>query len=145
MSELERLQPIIGTSLVRVRRVFHVLGDEVDRSEGSVELKFSSGQVVLGEVGPAGDSMRISHEEWVDVFAEPLSPENRAFVASAGKDTAFDVSKEAPFDKLIGRKVMEICEIVGLSGKCMGYVFDVHGEMLVMWVNSDEVFATVLP
>ena len=40
---------------------------------------------------------------------------------------------------------MEICELVGVSGKCMGYVFDVHGEMLVMWVNSDETFATVLP
>lgn len=145
MSELENLRPIIGTSLIRVRRIFHVFDGEVDRSEGSVELKFSSGQIVLGEVGPAGDSMRISYEEWEDIFAEPLSPENRAFVASAGKDAAFDVSGEAPFDKLIGGRVMEVCEIAGASGKCMGYVFDVQGEMLVIWVNSDETFATVLP
>lgn len=145
MSELEKMRSIVGSRLTRVRRTYFVHGDEVDRSEGGVELSFSSGHILFGDAGPDGDSMVVSYEEWVDIFAEPLSPENREHVETTGKHVAFDVSNEAPFMDLIGGKVMEVCEIAGVSGKRIGYVFDVHGEMLVMWVNSDETFATVLP
>lgn len=145
MSELEKMRPIVGSRLTRVRRTYFVHGEGVDRSEGGVELSFSSGHFVFGDAGPDGDSMAISYEEWVDVFAEPLSPENREFVRTSGKHVAFDVSNDQPFKDLVGGSVMDIFEMSGVSGKSIGYVFNVHGEMLVMWVNSDETFATVLP
>lgn len=145
MSELDKMRPIVGSRLTRVRRIYFVHGEEIDRSEGGVELTFSSGHVVFGDAGPDGDSMAVSYDQWVDAFAEPLSPENREFVETSGEHVAFDVSNEEPFKGLVGGDVMDVYEMLGASGKCMGYVFNVHGEMLVTWVNSDETFATVLP
>jgi hypothetical protein len=145
MSELEKMRPIVGNRLTRVRRMYFVHGDEVDRSEGGVELSFSSGHFVFGDAGPDGDSMAVSYEEWADPFAEPLNPENREFVETSGKHVAFDVSNEDPFENIIGGNVMDIFEMSGVTGKSIGYVFDVNGEMLAIWVNSDETFATVLP
>lgn len=145
MSDLDTLRPLEDTTLTQVRRIFYVFKGEVDRHEGEVELTFSSGQVVLGQAGPEGYSMRLGYEPWVDPFEGHMTPENQEYVATHGKAEAFDVSDEAPFNDRIGKKVTDIFEIAGISGWCIGYVFYIGGEMLVMWANCDETFATVLP
>lgn len=145
MTELDTLRVVVDSRLTGIRRVFHVLGGEIDRSEGGVELRFSSGHTIYGEAGPDGDSLSIRYEPWADPFEGRMTPENAAYVAEVGKAEAIDVSGEQPFRDLVGGEVTDVCSIVNASGKQIGVVFVVAGEMLTVWVNSDETFATVLP
>jgi len=89
----EIVASLCGAALVtRVRRVFYVFDDEVDREFGPVELTFSDGAAVVFDAGADGEALAVRRGAWRDPFAEPLSEANRSFVREHGKWTAFDVS-----------------------------------------------------
>lgn len=92
-----------GLSIRRVRRVRYVFEGEVSSiDDGPLELTWSSGRILLFDAGANGANLTVRDGSWYDPFSEPLSGENRAWVAQYGKWTAFDVSREPPYDSLIG-------------------------------------------
>jgi len=95
-------------------------------------------------VGRRGDELgavqRVVVGSWVDPFREPLSEENRAYVESHGKWTAFDTSatpEMAPLVEQIVRRVLPIRDQAGLR---RGVQLDLGDEQVTYVVDGDEGF-----
>jgi hypothetical protein len=75
-----------GRRVRQLRRVLYV-GPDGERNDfdGALEITVDGGTTVLLFGGPRADGMRWEEGRWADPFAEPLSPENRAFVKPAGR------------------------------------------------------------
>ncbi len=136
----ERLAGILSSAIVRVRRINYVRpGGARDVSEGPVEVALDNGAVFRLESGSDGESLRFAIGEWVDPFAEPLSPENREFVARSGKWTAFDVSGDQNIAKLFGARLRDL-NLVIVSGKVVGVELVFDSAALRAEVRADELF-----
>ena len=83
--------------------------------------------------------MRLGIGEWTDPFAEPLSPENRDFVARSGKWKAFDVSHESNFGRLIGQRLRDL-SLLTRCGKVIGVELLFESTILRAEVRADELF-----
>jgi len=143
MNDIDRLHAITGSSLTGARRIFHVLGNDVDRSSGAVELSFSSGQTIWCDAGPDGDSLSVNYTPWVDPFEGHMTEENIEYVSKYGKLTAIDTSDEAPFDHLIGKRIMDVAQTVSVKGNRIGLVFNIYGTFLTVYSNSDETRVSI--
>lgn len=94
--QIRSLTDVIGSRITRVRRVQYVYRGVPDTDFGPFELTFGA-RVVLLDNASDGEELRVRTEPWEDPFVEPLSEENRAFVETSGKWTAFDVSTVGAF------------------------------------------------
>ena len=91
-----------------------------------------------------GDSVRIHNDAWIDPFAEPLSPANEDYVRTSGKWTKCDVSDEAPFAHLVGRKLIDVAPMPGATGKLYGLLLNASGYLLAIYANADELHVRLL-
>jgi hypothetical protein len=136
----ESLIRAIGTPIRRVRRMHYVYSDQPDTDFGPVELTVGE-QLFLFDNEPDGESLRITGAAWIDPFAEPLSAENREFVARSGKWTAFDVSADRAWASLIGEVLSEVEPIVNSAHKMTGIILRTeHGGVVRLGVEADELF-----
>jgi hypothetical protein len=139
------LAKYVGATVARVSRLRYQVGDDVEAAnDGSIEITFGSGAVLLCEAGADGETVRIEDKPWVDPFAGPLSPENEEYVATSGKWTKFDVSEESPFTDLVGRKVSDVAPVDGGTGKRYGLVVNVSGYLLAVYTMADELRVRLL-
>jgi hypothetical protein len=140
------LAKYVGGTVSRVHRLKYEVDGEVvsDPNEGTVEVVFDGGAVLLCESAPDGETVRIGEVLWADPFAGPLSPENEEYVRTSGKWTRHDVSDADPFTALIGRKVVDIAPIAGSTGKLYGLVLNVSGYLLACYANADELRVRLL-
>lgn len=134
------LAGFLSSAVVRVRRINYVSpGGSREASEGPVEVSLDNGVVFRLESGTDGESLRFAVGEWVDPFVEPLSPENRDFVAKSGKWTAFDVSSDRNFGRLIGGRIGDV-NLLTASGKIVGIELIFGSVTLKAEVRADELF-----
>jgi hypothetical protein len=133
----------VGATVDRIRRVFYVYRDEVDRRAGALEVRFSDGTVRLFDAGPDGERLAVSDQVWVDAFEGHLDDVNREYVAKSGKWTAFDVSDESPYADLIGARVEAAAAIAGRDGSSVGVVMNVAGRELRASAGADELLVDV--
>lgn len=131
----------VGGIVSQVHRLRFELGGDVvsGPNEGSVEVRFEDGAVLLCECAPDGETIVVRDTAWVDPFAGTLSTENEEFVRTSGKWFRHDVSDEAPFADTISRTVVDIAAIVGTTGKRYGLVLNVSGFLLALYANADEL------
>ena len=135
----ELLVGFLSSAVVRVRRINYVSPEGVRASnEGPVEVSLDNGVVFRFESGADGESLRFAVGELVDPFIEPLSPENRAFVAESGKWTAFDVSSDPSFGRLIGAQIGDV-NLLTASGKVVGIELVCGSATLRVEVRGDEL------
>lgn len=139
----DTLAGLIGKRIASIRRLLYVFAGRVRSDIGPIEVSFSDGSTFLFNVGPDGESLRIEEGLWRDPFQEPLSPENREFVARSGKVTAFDVSAKRPYDALIGRTVLDLQPIVGLLDKITGASIITDARTIRVTIGADEVLVEV--
>jgi hypothetical protein len=139
------LRGLVGRSIARVRRIQYVKPDGQFAQAGPLELTFSDGQVVLMEVGPGGEVLRVSTARWLDPFAEPLSPENRTYVNQVGKWTAFDVTDASPYVALRDQPVVSVVTEETGSGELHAVQLRVPTGTLHIRAESDELVVDVLP
>ncbi|MEU7758480.1 hypothetical protein [Micromonospora aurantiaca (nom. illeg.)] len=136
----DRLAGILSSTIVRVRRINFVQpGGVRDIDEGPIEVTLDSGAVYRLESGDDGESLRLAVGEWVDSFAEPLSPENREFVARSGKWVAFDVSSDRDFCRLIGTRLDDL-DLLITSGRIVGVELVFGLATLRAEVRGDELY-----
>lgn len=136
------LADVIGKEIAALSRIFYVFKGTVETRWGPIEIRFSDGSAITLDSGADGEGLRVD-ERWEDAFAEPLSDENRAFVARSGKWTAFDVSNEAPYRLLIGRAIKRIQPRVEPGGKITGARFYTDAGVIQADVVADELFVVV--
>lgn len=133
---------VCGPAVVtRVRRIFYVSDDEVDREYGPVELAFSDGTAVLFDAGADGEELAVWRGAWRDPFAEPLSEVNRLFVHEHGKWTAFDISVEPSPALLIGKPITGYDETRTENGKLTGVTLYSTDVRLSIETHTDELNA----
>lgn len=133
----ELLDSVIGRVLIRTARVLFVHGDSIG-SEGPIELDFGDGVLVF-RCGGDGQRLEVSSGPWVDPFGEPLSDENRAWVADHGAWRRFErLTPELAALEGHQLSAVEVLELQG--GSPMGVVLDfgIAGSLRVEAV-ADEL------
>ena len=136
----ELLAGFLSSAVARVRCVNYVSpGGSRDANEGPVEVSLDNGVVFRLESGSDGESLRFAIGKWVDPFIEPLSPENREFVARSGKWTAFDVSGDQNFGRFIGQRIKDL-NLLTAWGKVVGIELVFGSATLKAEVRADELF-----
>ncbi|KIR62878.1 hypothetical protein TK50_18235 [Micromonospora haikouensis] len=131
---------LLTSSIARVRRISYVQPGGVREGDGGpIELKLENGAIFRLESGADGESLRLGVGGWCDPFAEPMSVENREFVARSGKWVAFDVSCESGYKELIGRRVGDLGLLVEF-GKIVGADLSFGSTTLRVSVRADELF-----
>jgi hypothetical protein len=136
----DRLSDLLTCIVSRVRRINYVQPDgSRNASEGPIEFTLDDGGAVLRlESGADGESLRFRTGEWVDPFAEPLSPENREFVARSGKWTAFDVSADEDYRGVIGQHVKNL-NLMSRNGKVIGIELQFASMTIRAEVAADDL------
>jgi hypothetical protein len=139
------LTKYVGGVVSRVRQLKYEFGGNIDSepNEGTVELIFEDGSLLLCKSRLDGETVVIGDRPWIDPFAPPLSPENEEFVRTCGKLTRYDVSDTAPFADLIGRKLENIAVIAGT--KRYGLVLNVSGYLLALYAGAEELRIQLMP
>ncbi|MFE7796521.1 hypothetical protein [Nocardia sp. NPDC057440] len=141
----ESLAAAIGRRITAVRRVFYVHGEDVDRSEGPIELTFDEGTVLLFDAGSDGEELRVVPAAWRDPFAGLTEPEYIEYVAESGKYTAFDVGSEYPYSQLVGSRVAAVAESRLHDERLRAAVLEVSGFTLAVETVADELLVTCDP
>ena len=132
-----------GRIISHVRRVHYVTPDGAISDDGPIELSVIDYATLPLGVGPDGESLKVDSTSWVDPFREPLSSENREFVASAGKWTVFDVTEDEPTFRFIGQTVLSVTPITNPAGKLTGVRLSTSIGEIVAQVDADELAVAV--
>jgi hypothetical protein len=141
---VELLTDLVGRTVSRVRRILYVMPDgTINGDRGDLELTTDDGVRVLG-VGADGEEFVVRPGAWEDAFAEPLTPENAAFIRRSGKWVAFDLSTTPPFSALVGR--ITAVDPISRDGRITGAAVatDVGGRVEVN-CDGDETWVTFPP
>ncbi|MDO3649477.1 hypothetical protein [Nocardia mangyaensis] len=139
------LNAAVDATIVAVRRMFYVLGDDIDRTEGPIEFTFHTGATLLLDAGVDGTELRIGAAPWRDPFEPLVDPVNIEYVAISGKYTAFDVTDEPPYDRLLGRRVDAVSVVPLPDGRPRAATLYL-GEALVKAESiADELIVTLTP
>ncbi len=135
---LDGLRRALGRRVERCARIVYVVADEEPANDGPLELGFVGGEVLLLDGASDGESLRISNEPWRDPFTEPLSAENREFVASHGAWRRQDVSSRWPYSSLVGKAVADLVLLQNQFGRVAGVRILFEGGDLWFYVAGDE-------
>jgi hypothetical protein len=139
-----QLSGLLTSAIARVRLINYVQpGGHRQVGEGPIEFTLDNGTVLRLESGSDGESIRLCVGEWTDPFAEPLTPENREFVARSGKWTAFDVSSEKDYSRLIGQTLNNLGLILG-NGKVTGVSLLFGSTSIRAEVDADELSVDIM-
>lgn len=134
-----RFDNVLSSRIARVRRINYVEpAGRYNASEGPVEFAFDGGYSLRLESGADGESLRVCADEWTDQFVEPLSPENREFVETSGRWSAFDVSELEGYKLLIGQRVEDVSLMTRMS-KVVGVQLTIGPVILTAEVGADEL------
>ena len=127
---LYALSELKGHTITNLRRIWYVLGDEVHRHEGWIEVT-SQDLTLLVKGASDGTRLGVLPGPWTDPFALPLSPDNVAYLARFGTLRAFDVSGDDPYRLLIGEVVLEVKPSVNEDGQIFGVAVSFRGHELL--------------
>lgn len=142
MIVVEPLLQAAGQPISRIRRIHYTIDGVANTDFGLLELTIG-GRVLLIDNASDGETLRVVGDEWQDPFTEPMSPENREFVAQSGKWAAYDVSGDREFAGLIGDVLQGVEPITNPADKVVGVVLrTAGGEMLRLEVMGDELYLT---
>ena len=137
------LSNLQGCVVQQIRRIRYVVRGEITSDMGPIEIVFTDGSVVLLDAGSDGESLDAKSTAWVDHFAEPLSAENKRFVEESGKWTAFDVSAQQPYSRLISQRIVEVVPVRTLEDKIKGAMIRTARGVTQVEVDADEVSVNV--
>ena len=132
---------LVGREIARVRRLHYVFQDEVNTSDGPIELTFEDGESLLCDA--ASDwTLDFYGKAWVEPLREPLSETDKAYVDRYGRWRAYDVTDQPMYRGLVGRTVRqalpqynELLEMTGLLVRTDESVLD-----LQIWAGELRVF-----
>lgn len=139
------LNAAVDGTIVAVRRMFYVLGDDIDRTEGPIEFTFHDGATLLLDAGVDGAELRIGAAPWRDPFEPLVDPVNIEYVAASGKYTAFDVTDEPPYAALAGRRVDAVSVVPLPDGRPRAATLYLGAGMVKAESIADELIVTLVP
>lgn len=139
----EALTAAVDATIVAVRRMFYVLGTDVDRTEGPIEFTFHDGSTLLLDAGHDGEELRIRAARWRDPFEPLVDPVNIEYVAASGKYTAFDVTGEQPYAGLAGARVEAVSVVALADGRPRAATLYLDEGVVKVETLADELLVTV--
>jgi hypothetical protein len=90
-----------------------------------------------------GQDLVVQVGGWSDSFAEPLSPQDHAYIEENGKWSAFDVSQEAEYVPLIGMRVTSVEKWCNSDGALIGATIRIGAHIAALDPNGDELTVSV--
>jgi hypothetical protein len=138
------LSDLPGKSIRTIRRIMYVVQGTVTTEAGPIEITFADDMALLLDAAGDGEALEVRLSAWADPFAEPLSPENKIFVEHSGKWTAFDVSGQLPYSRLIAQQVREVTFAGTSNSKIRGVTIKAARSAIRVDIEADEVFAEVM-
>ncbi len=139
------LSAVVDATIIAVRRMFYVLGDDIDTAEGPIEFTFHDGSTLLLDVGVDGAELRIGAAPWRDPFEPLVDPVNIEYVAASGKYTAFDVTDEHPYVLFTGRRVDAVSVVPLPDGRPRAATLYLGEGMVKAESIADELIVTLVP
>ncbi|MEV6364264.1 hypothetical protein [Nocardia asteroides] len=139
------LNAAVDGTIIAVRRMFYVLGDDIDTAEGPIEFTFHDGSTLLLDVGVDGTELRIGAAPWRDPFEPLVDPVNIEYVAASGKYTAFDVTDEHPYALFAGRRVDAVSVVPLPDGRPRAATLYLGEGMVKAESIADELIVTLVP
>ncbi|GAD85760.1 hypothetical protein [Nocardia asteroides] len=139
------LSAAVDATIIAVRRMFYVLGDDIDTAEGPIEFTFHDGSTLLLDVGVDGAELRIGAAPWRDPFEPLVDPVNIEYVAASGKYTAFDVTDEHPYVLFAGRRVDAVSVVPLPDGRPRAATLYLGEGMVKAESIADELIVTLVP
>ena len=140
-NRMSRTPALVGREIARIRRLHYVFQDEVNASDGPIELTFADGSVVMCD-SAADWTLEFYGAAWVDPLPEPLSEADRAYVDRYGRWSAFDLTDQAPYSGLANQTVQqalpqynELLELTGLLIRTDEVILD-----LQLWAGELRAF-----
>lgn len=128
---------LVGQTVTGIARVLYEWRGALDDTDGDLELELN-GRLVLLDCASDGERLRVKEARWEDPFAEPLSDENRAYVAEAGKWRRVDCSHQGPYRDLIGQRITDVLLLRGAFGVIAGVRISVASRSLWFVAEGDE-------
>lgn len=129
---------LVGQTLTGIARVLFERHGVLDQSsDGALELELN-GRTVRLDSASDGEQLRVEEGRWEDPFAEPLSPENRAYVEEAGKWQWVDVSQQERYRDFIHRPITEVRSLKNRFGQICGVRISVDRRSLWFVAEGDE-------
>jgi Protein of unknown function (DUF3037) len=132
---------LVGREIARIRRLHYVFQDEVNASDGPIELTFADGSVVMCD-SAADWTLEFYGAAWVDPLPEPLSEADRAYVDRYGRWSAYDLTDQALYTGLANQTVQqaipqynELLELTGLVIRTDEVILD-----LQLWAGELRAF-----
>ncbi|WP_446663586.1 hypothetical protein [Flexivirga sp. B27] len=132
----------VGQRVSAMRRVRYMYQGAVFSEHGILELSFGRRTSLWMDSGHDGEKLRVCRGRWIDPFAEPLSAENREFVRTSGKWTAFDIDAEDDLGQLIGRSLDRVEPMWMFMGKLVGVRLTFGPSTVVVLSEADELHVT---
>lgn len=140
------LTALVGQRPTRIRRVHFVSGGVADQANGPIELTLADGTVLLFDAAADGEALSIRPEPWTDPFREPLSEENRAYLATHGRWSAFEVAPtDTPLGTFIGQPIIAAIGHTTPAGNLTGLDLRLPPATLRIEAAYDELLVTVIP
>ncbi len=132
------LAKLVGKRVARIVRILFELNGRFDQDDGPLELHFDDGRVLLLDGEGDGETLRLRSAAWADPFAEPLSAENRRFVAESGRWRRVDCTNAAPFTDIAGGTIESAQLLDNQFGVPAGVALHIVGRTLWFIVDCDE-------
>jgi hypothetical protein len=117
--------------------VLYEYAGKIDPNDGPLELKLD-GRTLLLDADADGERLRVVEQEWSDPFEEPLSEENRQYVAKHGMWRRVDCSRWEGYSSLVGQEVTEACVLVNEFGRIGGVRISTPAGTLWFVVEGDQ-------
>jgi hypothetical protein len=133
------LDNLVGRSVGKIRRVYYVHGDEIDRHAGALELTLDDGTVLLFDSASDGEALRVHSGSWDDPFKPPLSAEDQEYIRQHGRYSLFDVGDEPRYLPLVGATITHVLPMTASNQKIVGVrLATSHGDLPLL-VGADEL------
>jgi hypothetical protein len=132
------LRRLVGRRVVRIDRVLFEAEGAIEGDDGPIEIELAEGHVVLLDGATDGESIRVRETPWEDPFPEPLTAENRAFVAESGRWIRVLSSGEQNYSELVGAPITGVQVLENEFGRIAGAAIETEARTLWFVVQGDE-------
>jgi hypothetical protein len=137
------LASLLGQRIAELRRILYVSPGNICGNVGPIQIALAGGSVVLLDSASDGEALSVKCRPWIDYFADPLSEENREFVARSGKWTSFDVTHELPYSKIVGETIKCAEPVKTPDGKVIGVAIKTDASTLRVEIEADDVVVDI--
>lgn len=132
------LEQVIGRQIISVLINVYAINGIHKQDDTPLQINFLDASVIFLDNHSDGESLRVNKSGWIDPFNLQTDQKVENNRQEFGRWIQKDVSREAPFEDLIGKIIKDVHPIFNIDGKLAGAQFDVDSITFSFVVGFDE-------